>query len=145
MWGDTQADSERESHPRNNLIMGFLWPVILIHLALGPYLIYLRIILCVHTSLSQNRFQQRGLWVDLTSLPFWPRRSFLVRKISLTLRMRNMWSLIFYQCGAQPPLLIVLLLIFWSFFPQRMKSNYSLLEGPSTSGLKMRLDSYEWS
>ena len=29
----------------------------------------------------------------LTPLPFWPPRSFLVGKVSLTSRMRNMWSL----------------------------------------------------
>ena len=38
--------------------------------------------MCVHTSLSQNRFQQRGLWVELTSLPFWPPRSFLSERSS---------------------------------------------------------------
>ena len=42
---------------------------------------------------------------------------------SLTTRMRNMWSLLFYLGRAQPPPLIVLLSIFWSFCPQGMNSN----------------------
>ena len=45
--------------------------------------------------------------------------------VSLTSRMRNMWSLVFYLGRAQPPLWIVLLLIFWNFCPQGMNSNYS--------------------
>ena len=47
--------------------------------------------------------------------PFWPPRSFLTGKVSLILRMRNIWSLIFYLGRAQPPLWTVLLLICWSF------------------------------
>lgn len=145
MCRDTWAHSERESHTRSSLnhlyvafVLAFLASHFDLRLVLGPYLIYVRDSPCVYTSLSQNRFQQRGLWVDLTS-PLWPPRSFLSER-SPWLKMRNMWSLILYQGGAQPPLLIVLLLIFWSFFPQRMKSNYSLSEGPSTSGLKTRLN-----
>ena len=79
--------------------------------------------MCVRASLSQDGFQRKGLWVDLTSFLFWPPRSFLVGKVSLTSRMRNMWSLIFYLGRAQPPLSIVLLLIFWSFCSQGMNSN----------------------
>ena len=56
---------------------------------------------CRHALLSQDGFQRRGQWEALASLPFWPSRSFLVRKVSLTLRMRNMWSL----CWAGPNLL----------------------------------------
>ena len=111
--------------------------VILIRLVLGPYLIYLRILPCVCTHLSakidsnKRNSNKRPLGrLDIT--PLLTSKELFVRKISLTLRMRNMWSLNFYQGGAQPPLLIVLLLIFWSFFPQRMKSNYSLSEGSST-------------
>ena len=55
--------------------------------------------MCAHESLTQGGFQQRGLWVDLTSLPFWPPRSILVGKVSSTSRIRNMWSLIFVWAG----------------------------------------------
>ena len=43
------------------------------HLALpvlSPYLVYLRILLCVYKHLSPDGFRGRGLWVNLTSLPF---------------------------------------------------------------------------
>ena len=91
---------------------------------------------CAWASFSQDGFQQRGLWVALTSLPFWPPRSFLVRKVSLTSRMRNMWSFISYLGRAQPPLLIILLLIFWSFCPWGMNSSCLPLGGaPSISYL----------
>ena len=43
------------------------------------------------TSLNQDGFHSRGVWID-----FLPPTSFLVGKISLTSRMRNMWSLIFH-------------------------------------------------
>jgi len=46
----------------------------------------------------------------------------IVRKVSLTSRMRNIWFLISYLGRAQPPLSIVLLFIFWSFCPQGMDS-----------------------
>ena len=42
----------------------------------------------------------------------------IVRKVSLTSRMRNIWFLISYLGRAQPPLLIGLLFILWSFCPQ---------------------------
>ena len=45
--------------------------------------------MCSHKSLSQGGFQQRGLWVALASLFFWPARNLLVKKGSLTLRMTN--------------------------------------------------------
>ena len=45
--------------------------------------------MCSHKSLSQGGFQQRGLWVALASLFFWPARKLLVKKGSLTLRMTN--------------------------------------------------------
>ena len=62
----------------------------------------------VYASLSQGGFQQRGLWVALASLLISPPRSFLVRKVSLILRMRNMKSLVFYLGRSQPPLSVVL-------------------------------------
>ena len=52
---------------------------------------------------------------NLASLPFWSPRNFLVKNVSLTLRMRNRWSLIW---AGPSPLSPVLLLIFWSFCPE---------------------------
>ena len=69
--------------------------------------------------------------------PFWPPKSFLAGKVSLILRMRNIWSLIFYLGRAQPPLWTVLLLICWSFSLQEMNSNCLLWGGPSTSYLNV--------
>ena len=55
---DTRTVSERESHPRGSLnhlygafLLGFLWPIILLCLALSPYLVYLRVLPCVHMHL----------------------------------------------------------------------------------------------
>ena len=51
----TWVGSERQLHPRGGLnhlhgafLLGFLWPVILPCLVLSPYLVYLRILPCVH-------------------------------------------------------------------------------------------------
>ena len=71
--------------------------------------------LCVHASLSQDGFFQGGLWVawhHVTSLPFDLQGAFLCLHSQgslLTLRMRNMWSLIFDVDGAQLSPTIVLL------------------------------------
>ena len=66
-----------------------------------PYLLYLMILPCVHMHLSQDGFQQVNLWLILTLLPFQPPCSSLVGKVSLTLRLRNMWSSTFYQVRPQ--------------------------------------------
>ena len=71
--------------------------------------------LCVHASLSQDGFFQGGLWVawhHVISLPFDLQGAFPCLHSQgslLTLRMRNMWSLIFYLDGAQLSPTIVLL------------------------------------
>ena len=71
--------------------------------------------LCVHASLSQDGFFQGGLWVawhHVISLPFDLQGAFLCLHSQgslLTLRMRNMWSLIFDVDGAQLSPTIVLL------------------------------------
>ena len=71
--------------------------------------------LCVHASLSQDGFFRGGLWVawhHVTSLPFDLQGAFLCLHSQgslLTLRMRNMWSLIFYLDRAQLSPTIVLL------------------------------------
>ena len=49
---------------------------------------------------------------SLASLPFWPLRSFIVGRVSLTSRMRNLWSLISYLGRAYlllPPTVMELL------------------------------------
>ena len=81
------------------------------------------------TSLSQDGVYRRGLWVGLTTWrhsPFDLQGAFL-HMCSwgglLTLRMRNMWSLIFYLGRAQPSLSVVLLFPSWSISPQGTNSN----------------------
>ena len=69
--------SDNSDHLCGASLLGFLWPIILLNLVLGPYFVYLRTLLCVysHASLSQGGFRPRGLWVGL---PFWPPRSLSV-------------------------------------------------------------------
>ena len=117
-----QAGSERESSSHASLnhlygafLPGFLWPLILLCLALSPYLVYLRVLPCVRTSLSQDRFYRRGLWVgwhhllwgDAPSLLSYkePFCTYVPGKVSLTLRIRHMWSLYLLsgQGSASPP------------------------------------------
>ena len=76
--------------------------------------------MCVHTSLSQDGFHRKGVWVEhpLASFPFGLQGAFLCmcgQGSLLTSRMRNMWS-----GRALPPHLIVLLLSSWIFSPQGM-------------------------
>ena len=69
--------------------------------------------LCACVSLSQDGFQQRGLWVvdvtyyEVAPPPFLtskePFCACVVGEVSLTSRMRNMWSFISYLGRAQPP------------------------------------------
>ena len=61
-----------------------------------------------------------GSYHLLTSLPFWPPRSFLPmcsQGSLLTFRIEHMWSLVFYLGRAHPPPLIVLLFSSWSIYP----------------------------
>ena len=54
--------------------------------------------MCKHASLSQVVFQRRDLWVDWHYSPLTSKEPFcacIVRKVSLTLKMRNRWSLSF--------------------------------------------------
>ena len=95
--------------------------------------------MAVYASLSQGGFQQRGLWVALASLLISPPRSFLVRKISLILRMRNMRSLIFYLRRSQPPLSVAAFSS-WNISIHRQGTNSKYFPrecgGPSISCLK---------
>ena len=75
----------------------------------------------------------KGSTSSLASLPFWPPRIFLVRKVSLTARW-EICGLISYLDRAQPPLLIVLLLI--EFLSTGNKLQLLSLGGPSTSCLR---------
>ena len=62
MWIDTWAGSERQSRPRGSLnhlyvafLLGFLWPIILLYLVLSLYLVYLRVLPCVHVHLLAKK------------------------------------------------------------------------------------------
>ena len=93
-------------------------------------------------SLSQEQFQQRGLWVGWHHLlwsgvlSLWPSKrlsvSCVVGKVFWTFRVRNMWAFISYLGRAQPCLLLLLLR---NFCPQGTKSSCSSW-GPSTFCLK---------
>ena len=107
MWLDTQAGSERESHPV------VLWMSFMVHffwasfdqsfdlpgsesvLGISQYPP-----LCVHASLRQDGFQQRGLWHHLLwsgALSVFDFQGFCVCAVEkgfLSLIMRNMWSFI---------------------------------------------------
>ena len=50
---DTSTDSERELRPRGSLnhFMGFFWPIIVLWQLLSSYLVYLRVLPCVHVQL----------------------------------------------------------------------------------------------
>ena len=59
-----------ELHPGDSLnhfyetfLTDFLWPIISIFLVLGVYLVYLRSLPCLCTSLSQDGFHPRGPWI----------------------------------------------------------------------------------
>ena len=88
--------------------------------------------MCAHAFLRQGGFYRRGLQV-ISITPFWTSKKPSEHEPSwgvlLSCRMRNMWSLVFYLGRAQPPLWIVLLLIFWNFCPQGMNSNCLPLAG----------------
>ena len=68
------ADSEKEIvklRPRGSLnyfcgifLPGFLWAIVLICLVHSPYLVYLRVLLCAHASLSQDGSYLKGIWVE---------------------------------------------------------------------------------
>ena len=105
----TLSDSERMLCPHDSLnhfygafLLGLLWPVILTCLILSPmFVISQDPPICAHVSLSQDGLQQGHLWLILTSLPSQPPRSSRVGRVSLTLRMRNIWSPTFYLVRPQ--------------------------------------------
>ena len=90
-------------------------------------------------SLSQDGFQQRGLWVvdityyGVTPLPFLsskePFYACVVGKLSLTSRMRNTWSLIWAGLSSSSS-------SSWSFCPQGTNSSCSAWD-QSISYLRM--------
>ena len=103
----------RQSHPPGSLnhfycvfSSGFLWPVILIFLILSLYLIYLMVLPCMRAYFlaKMDSIEEAYGQVDITYCevisplltskePFCIR---VVREVSLTSRLRNMWSFIYY-------------------------------------------------
>ena len=111
------------NHLYRAFLPGFLWPIILICLVQSPYLVYLRMLPCVCTHLLAKMNSTEEAYGKLASLsitlPFYLQGVFLCMCSwggFLTLRMRNMWSLIFYLGRTLPPPLIVLLFSCWSIY-----------------------------
>ena len=74
MWIDTWEGSESESCPRGSLghlygafLLGFLWPIIDLPGSKSVFGISRDFPRCACTSLSQDGFYGRGLWVDLVT------------------------------------------------------------------------------
>ena len=116
----TWAGSERESCPRGSLnhfcgafLLGFLWPIILLCLVLSLYLVYLRVLPSVHAHLWLRWILVKRPMGRLTSLPFMtskePFCAGVVGKVSLTSRMRKMWSLILLSGQGSTSLAIIFL------------------------------------
>ena len=103
VWINTWANSERVSpsgssnHLYAGVLLGFLWPIILICPVQGLYSVYPRVILCEYLHLSAT--MDSGRWVNLASLFFGPPRSLLAGKASLTSRMRICGLLPFIWAG----------------------------------------------
>ena len=149
MWIETREGSERESRPHGSLnhfnrtfLPGFLWPIILLCLVLSLYLVYVRVLPCVCVDLSAKMDSSKEAYgqVDITyyevTLPPFltfkePFCACVAGKVSLTLRMRDMWSLSLIWAG----LSFSSLLLFWSICPQGMNSSCSAW-GPSISCLR---------
>lgn len=114
-------------HFMGHFFIGFLWSIISICASefLSPFVpfIYQDPLLCFHIS-AKSGFQWVAWKVALASLPL-ILQSFLVRKVPLTSRMRNMWPLLcFIWARAHPASsLQPVLLIFWSFCPHGMNSS----------------------
>lgn len=98
----------------------FLWPVSLIFLGQSPYLVYL---MCAHSSVSQDGLQRRG--VTWHRSPFALQGAFYSGRSPLRLRK----CVVSYLGRVQPPLWIVLLLIFRSFCPQGTNFSWSTWVG----------------
>ena len=130
MWA--QRERVAESHPGGILnyfngafLPRFLWPIVLICLTLSPHLVCLRVLLlCAHTSLSQDGFYWKGLWVvHITYYEMTP-SLFLTSKVSFCIRVVReiswprewgKWSLLFLSliCAGLSASSIIPLL--WSF------------------------------
>ena len=127
MCGQTHRWAQRESLPCGSLnhfhgafLPGFLWPIILLCLVLSPYLVYLRILPCVCAHLlakmdsSEEAYGQVDItYYEVTPPPFLTSKEpfcvCVVGKVSLTSRMKNMWSFISYLDRAQlllPPAIL---------------------------------------
>ena len=154
LWGFTESDTtdvtyqqwaEKESHICGSLdhlhgavLPGFWWPVILFAWFWVPVW-YNSILPCVCASLSQDGFQHRGLWEGWHHLlwsgapPFWtPKEAFCSQGVSLTSRIRNMWSLSFIWAGLSSSLPLT---ESWGYCPQGTDFSCSA-RGPHISCLR---------
>ena len=68
---------------------GFLWPIILLCLILNPYLVYFRVLPCVHMHLSAKVDSSEEVYGQVDITPFFTSKKLLciciVWKVSLTL------------------------------------------------------------
>ena len=129
VWIDTRADSESCPSGSLNTFMGHFFRVSFDQSSCLPgsesiFGMSQAPPMCARASLSRDGFYYEGPWVDypLASFTFDLQGAFLPtwdRRGLLTLRMRNMWSLIFYLGRSQPSPSTVLLFLSWSFSPQR--------------------------
>ena len=117
--GRAQRERGIESHPWDSLIYcygaflwGFFWPIILICLALSLYLVYVRILPCmyVHLLAKMNSSEEdysswhHLVWGDVPSLfDLQGLLRMCMGEVSLTSRMRDMWSFISYLGRVHPP------------------------------------------
>ena len=112
-----ESESESESHPHGNFnqlfrkfLPGFLWPIILICLVLSLYLVYLRVIPCVHVHLSTKVYSREEVQGYLIITPLLT--STVLSSWEGLLDFKNEEYVVSYLLSgqAQPPLSIVLLL-----------------------------------
>ena len=111
---------------------------------------YLRILSCVHASLHQDGFYRRGLWV-VVSVDITPPLTFKEPFCScafgerlLTLRMKNMWPLIFDLGRAQPPPLLIQPFLSWDFGPQVKDFQLLYPMGPTEKSLTTHSGILAW-
>ena len=122
------------NHFYGAFLPGFLWLIILICLVLNPCLVYLRVLPCVRAHLLAKMDSSEEAYGRLNITPFLtskePFCACIVGKVSLTLRMRNMWSLIWAGLSSSSSSSS------WSISPQATNSSCSAWS-PSTSCLSI--------
>ena len=143
MWMNTWGNSESvpEFCPSGSLnhlygafLLGFLLPIILNALVQSPYLVYLRILLCVYIHLLPKwillkmSMGRASLCITLLlhhspfgSLPFASLHHITFKMLFCVCVITLLGERKICCLGkAQPPVSIVLLLLFWNFSPQGM-------------------------